>query len=167
MVAVVLSGFAGRFIYVQIPRTIQGKEIGMRELESESESIQKNIRNNYSLEENLFSSISEYSSPEKYRNLSLGSSLLFVLKDYFKLRSFTSGLRKNLKSAGISVSERKEILVKIKQQLILTRRIGLLRTMQKLFKFWHIVHLPFAITMFVIMFIHIIVTIIFGYRWIF
>ena len=42
-----------------------------------------------------------------------------------------------------------------------------IRSMQKLFKYWHVVHLPFAITMFVIMFVHIAVTIIFGYRWIF
>jgi len=39
--------------------------------------------------------------------------------------------------------------------------------MQSLFKYWHIAHLPFAIAMFVIMVIHVIVTITFGYRWIF
>jgi len=49
----------------------------------------------------------------------------------------------------------------------MARRIAFLRTSQKFFQLWHIFHLPFAITMFVIMVIHVAVTIIFGYKWIF
>jgi hypothetical protein len=167
MVAVVASGVAGRFIYIQIPRTIQGKEIDVKQLEEESDKIITEIKNSYGLNTDLLNRIEGYSSPERYRGITLGMSILFVLKDYFRLRSFVSSLKKELKPAGIPARKRRELLSRVKQQLLLNRRIGQLRTMQKLFKYWHIVHLPFAITMFVIMFIHIAVTLAFGYRWIF
>ena len=39
--------------------------------------------------------------------------------------------------------------------------------MQKLFRYWHIAHLPFALIMLIIMVIHVGVTLAFGYKWIF
>lgn len=39
MVLVVLSGVVGRFIYIQIPRTIQGKEIDIKDLISMREEL--------------------------------------------------------------------------------------------------------------------------------
>jgi hypothetical protein len=42
-----------------------------------------------------------------------------------------------------------------------------LQTMQTLFKYWHVAHLPFALIMLVIMVIHVAITIVFGYKWIF
>lgn len=44
MVLVVLSGVVGRFIYVQIPRTIQGQELSINELSSMKEDLAKRIR---------------------------------------------------------------------------------------------------------------------------
>jgi len=39
--------------------------------------------------------------------------------------------------------------------------------MTRVFHLWHVVHRPFAYVMVVIMFVHIAVTVAFGYRWIF
>ena len=51
--------------------------------------------------------------------------------------------------------------------MTMNARIGRLQTMQKLFKYWHVAHLPFALIMLVIMVIHVAITLAFGYRWIF
>jgi hypothetical protein len=93
MVAVFLSGIIGRFIYIQIPRTIEGRELSLRE-----------------------------------------------------------------------VTEMKQ---GIESETSLERRIKRLERMQNLFKYWHVAHLPFALVMLIIMVIHVGVTIVFGYRWIF
>jgi len=167
MTAVVLSGFIGRFLYIQIPRTIRGNEIDVKQLEMENESLAAELKSNYGLDESFMTRISNYAARENYRNISPGMSILIVLRDYFRIWMFTSRLKTELKKAGFAASQKKELAGKIKQQLILKRRIGMLHIMQKLFRYWHIIHLPFAIVMFVIMFIHIVVTIIFGYRWIF
>jgi len=167
MTAVVLSGFIGRFLYLQIPRTIKGKELDIKQLEEENESLTSDIKNSYSVDDSIIEKINNYSLARNYKSLSAGKAVMIILKDYFSLRSFISDIRMDLRKAGVPAFRKKDLLKKIKQQIILKRRAGLLHNMQKLFKYWHIVHLPFAVVMFVIMFIHIVVTIIFGYRWIF
>jgi hypothetical protein len=39
--------------------------------------------------------------------------------------------------------------------------------MQKLFRYWHVAHLPFALIMLVIVVIHVLITVSFGATWIF
>jgi hypothetical protein len=167
MAAVVASGIIGRFIYVQIPRTIQGKEIDVKELNSQLDNITYAISNKGNIGGSVTAKIDEYSSGAKYRNVKFSSSLFFLLKDYFTLNLVVRKIKKELSSAGFSKAELKELTKAVKNKLLLSRRIGLLRTTQKLFKYWHVAHLPFAITMFVIMLVHVAVTILFGYKWIF
>ncbi len=44
MVAVVLSGVVGRFLYVQIPHTIQGQEISLKELNQINENLTSHLK---------------------------------------------------------------------------------------------------------------------------
>ena len=55
----------------------------------------------------------------------------------------------------------------VKNEISINRRIERLQIMQNLFKYWHVAHLPFALVMLIIMVIHVAVTIVFGYKWIF
>jgi hypothetical protein len=55
----------------------------------------------------------------------------------------------------------------VKDEITVNRRIERLDTMQSLFKYWHVLHLPFALVMLIIMVIHVAVTLVLGYRWIF
>ena len=61
----------------------------------------------------------------------------------------------------------KQIVSLVKKDISLNRKIERLITMQKLFNYWHVAHLPFALVMLIIMVIHVAVTIVFGYKWIF
>lgn len=167
MVLVVLSGVIGRFIYIQIPRTIQGKKIDILELSSIREQMSHNLYLDLTMNPALLNDFEKLASVQRFNNLNIGQSLLEIFKDYFRIKSYRWKLTKQLKAAGISNYRRKEILRTVKSEILLSRRIGLLKTMQKLFHYWHIAHLPFAISMFVIMIIHVAVTITFGYKWIF
>jgi hypothetical protein len=51
MVAVVLSGIIGRFIYIQIPRTIEGREMNLHELDDIRQEMNKQLRSTVSLDE--------------------------------------------------------------------------------------------------------------------
>ncbi len=114
MVLVVLSGVVGRYIYVQIPRSLDGKALGMREIEAQIHSI-----------------ADEFGSTET--------------KNYQK-----KDVKKNLR--------------KLKR---LQRQLSQLDKMQRWFSYWHIFHKPFALIMLVIVIIHVIVTLLMGYTWIF
>ncbi len=167
MVAVVASGVAGRFIYIQIPRTIQGKELNAKELNVMNDDLTHRLKSEYSINGNIISRLDKHSQTDKYRQVGFGTSFVMMIQDYFGTRSVLHQIKRELNRLSIKGEREKEILRISKSKLVLSRRIGMLRTTQKLFRYWHIVHLPFAITMFVIMFIHIAVTIIFGYKWIF
>jgi len=166
MVLVVLSGVVGRFIYIQIPRTIQGKEIDINDLASMREDLIEKMKLEMLFDVRQIKELDELASPERYKSLNILDTLLLYFKDFFQVRSFLSKLKKNMAAAGFSKIKKKEIINKAQAEIILSRRLGMLRTMQNLFRYWHVAHLPFAIAMFVIMIIHVIVTITFGYKWI-
>jgi hypothetical protein len=67
----------------------------------------------------------------------------------------------------LSAVEIKKLIALVKNDIRLNYRIERLERMQHLFKYWHVAHLPFALVMLIIMFIHVGVTLLFGYRWIF
>ena len=167
MVAVVLSGVIGRFIYVQIPRTIQGNELDIKQISEMSSDFSLRLSRELSGGEKIALKIEQLTTVEYKKNITFGKSILFISKDFFNVKSVLKELKNEMLKLNISRLKIKEILKLAKSKMVLSRRITLLKTMQKLFRYWHIVHLPFAITMFVIMLIHVGVTIVFGYKWIF
>lgn len=167
MVLVVLSGVIGRFIYLQVPRTIQGNEIDMKDLLTMRAELADKLKQEMFFDVRLLNELDELTSSSRYKSINLFESLIFLFKDFFRVRSFLYKLKKNTIRAGFSKIRRKELINKTQAEIILSRRLGMLRTMQNLFRYWHIAHLPFALIMFVIMIIHVGVTLAFGYKWIF
>lgn len=167
MVAVVASGVAGRFIYIQIPRSIQGQELSVKELSNMSDDLTFRLKKEFSVNGRIAEKLEKVFSADMYKDLSIFSALVVVVKEYFGMYKVLREVKKDLKELNITGYKEKQVLEITKSKLNLMRRIGMLRTMQKLFKYWHIAHLPFAISMFVIMIIHVGVTIAFGYKWIF
>lgn len=167
MVLVVLSGVVGRFIYVQIPRTIQGQEISINELNSIKEKLAIRVRSVLSEDSSTLSEFEKVSSADRYKSFNLLTAAGFFVRDYFDIKRVMRLLKMRIKLLGIGKSESNELIKAAKSEIVIARRIALLRTFQKLFHWWHIFHLPFAIAMFIIMVIHVIVTIVFGYKWIF
>ena len=167
MVLVVLSGVVGRFIYLQIPRTIEGRELSVQELIEIKEKLAIRIRSVLSEDTSTLTEFERISSADRYKLFKLSTAIGYLHRDFFDIKKVMRLFNKRMKLLGISKIERKELIKAAKSELTMARRIAFLRTSQKLFQLWHIFHLPFAIAMFVIMIIHVAVTIIFGYKWIF
>lgn len=161
MVAVVLSGVIGRFIYVQIPRTIQGEELSLNQLRELTDKIHDNMISNFQLTSEVINKIEEKNKVEYKLNFTI------FIKEFLKGFFINYEVKNYLKKLNVSSKTVEEISKSIKQQFIINRKIKYLKTMQKYFRYWHIVHLPFAIIMLIIMIIHVIVSIVFGYTWIF
>ncbi len=167
MVAVFLSGIIGRFIYVRIPRTIQGVELDLREVDDINNNYSLTLREKYNVDENILLQIENFANQKYKGSLSVKNILFIVVKDYFRRKSNLRMIKKSLINAGVSRRKVNEIKKISKQKMLLSNRISYLRVFQSLFKYWHIVHLPFALVMLIIMLVHIGVTVTFGYKWIF
>ncbi len=168
MVVVVLSGFVGRFIYVQIPRTIQGHALTAEELSLSEASFIKQMKEDYVISENVIVKINTLYTQQEHLHLSWWKSILTVIKTFSTTKKILDEIKTDLHKEGKINRQQLHTIYKIaKSKIILARKIGTLRTMQRLFRYWHIFHLPFALSMFIIMLVHIIITITFGYKWIF
>ncbi len=149
MMAVVLSGVIGRFIYIRIPRTIEGRELSLNEVRGMKTDIRDILVSRYALDNSILEIIVESTSESR--------------NDPSDVRR----IKRILKTNKLSRTQRLQILSLVKNEISLNRRIDRLHAMQNLFKNWHVAHLPFALIMLVIMVIHIAVSIVFGYTWIF
>ena len=167
MIAVVISGVIGRFIYIQIPRSIQGQEYSLDELKSLNQDYTDRLKIEFGLDDILIGKL------EYFRNLQVQTKVNFflisglIIKDYFTNKKLISEIKKELILRNIKSSSVKEIVKLCNSKLILSRRISLLHSVHTIFKYWHIIHLPFAIIMMVIMMVHVGVAVAFGYNWIF
>jgi len=140
MVLVVLSGVIGRFIYIRIPRSESGEELEFVEVENLHKRLQAQLQK---------SGLTQLSSGTPIHI----SGLRFV--------------RKMIKGSLLPKNEKKELWKLAKEEYLIQRRLKNLKLMKKLFAYWHVAHKPFALIMFIILVVHVIVTLALGYKWIF
>jgi sulfur relay (sulfurtransferase) DsrC/TusE family protein len=165
MVAVFLSGIIGRFIYIQIPRSIEGRELNLNEIRDMKTDVATILKDSDNIDEESFNIITE--SIKKKIEIYHSNALVRYFRKYSDDRKSIRSVRAVLKKNKLPGFEQKKILDLVKDDISLNRRIERLDTMRNLFNYWHVIHFPFALLMLIIMVIHVGITIAFGYKWIF
>jgi hypothetical protein len=165
MVAVVASGIIGRFIYVQIPRTIGGRELTLSEVKAMKADLGEVLKGQYRLDEESYQLVLEAVdvNRQKFGANFLSGMFNKYLEDKKTLREVKTTLREN----GLARPDVRKVAKLVDSELTLNNRIERLAIMQKMFKYWHVIHLPFALIMLIIMIIHVAVTMAMGARWVF
>ena len=165
MVAVVLSGVIGRFIYIQIPRTIQGRELSRTEIKQMKDEMNQRLKNKYGLEETTYQNLLNIT---KRTEVIAGVEMVGEkTSQRIERKAVKAEVKYIIHQSGLSRRDRRGIMKLFRNEMKINARIRRLQLMQTLFKHWHVAHLPFALIMLVIMVIHVVITITFGYRWIF
>ena len=165
MVAVVLSGIVGRFIYLQIPRTIQGRVYSLNELAIQKANIHNKIQKQFKLDDAFMRFLNQpsFTEEELHRETFFRRIIYRVTIERRQVKT----LKTELKKRNIDKKDQGKIRKLLHAEIVLVRRIAWLSTMQKYMQYWHVLHLPFALTMLVIMIVHIAVAVLFGYTWLF
>ncbi len=156
MVLVVLSGVIGRYIYLQLPRSISGREMSRQEIKQAQEAAFAEMAFLTDQKPELLNAIKSYENPHKSW-WGRRKHFISTLKSY----------RAEMAELDISDTQRKKVMATLRSELKLQQRINNLETMQRLFKYWHVAHRPFALIMLFVVIAHIAVTWIMGYTWIF
>ena len=167
MTAVVLSGLIGRYFYVQIPKGIQGNELSAAEIVAEHQKLAEVLQNQYGISPDILQRLDAIAQPPK----PVSAMTLAEVLQFFVLNDLTR--RTKLLSAFEIPGKEQPSRALVKQlhrlanrRIILTRRIAFLEQFRQIFHYWHVIHLPFSIVMFVILLIHVGVAVAFGYTWI-
>lgn len=161
MMLVVVSGIIGRYIYQAIPRSISGMELNRIELEAEEIALTYELRKRLPVGHPLWDRLTGF---EKGARRTAPGGGLWTGGETARLRAtFNRALKK---SRALSHGERRKLLgLLIKRQKLMRRKAFLDRT-QKILNYWHLLHIPFVVLMFLILLVHIYVSVRMGSTWI-
>lgn len=167
MVAVMLSGVFGRYIYMQIPRDTRGHVLSLEEIRTRNTAITSELER-LGIRVDVLRRIREITGVS-YGPTSGVGAIATALVDDIAIKRRIRRARQYLRRSGQAVDSRviEEVGRLSREQSLLQRRVAFFNLMKSVFHHWHVIHKPFAYVMVVIMFVHIIVTVLFGYRWIF
>jgi len=165
MVLVVLSGVFGRYIYAHIPKTIHGQFLTKQVIQDRKAELIQVIRTECDItaeRARQFLLVAPVTEPKGF----LHSLVLAFQYDHSK-RSRKRNLRRLLSEASIPPHVRERTIILVLEQISLQQQIVLLQPFQRLFRYWHVFHLPLSTVMFLILLVHIAVAVLFGYTWVF
>jgi hypothetical protein len=167
MTAVALSGIAGRYLYIQLPKGIQGNELSAAELMAQNQKLLQTLTTSYRLSPNVIGALDAIALPSKRpAEMSLWEVFVFFITNDLNRRTRTRRILAHIEKRGVPRQQVHRMRTLANQHIVLTRRIAFLQQFHRLFHYWHVVHLPFSIVMFLILFIHVGVAIAFGYWWV-
>lgn len=166
MVIVVASGVIGRYLYLQIPKTITGREITPIELEKQITTLRDRLQKDDGIEEDLLQRLDALSAAfiETSRLSILRAFPAMMIQNIrhdARVRALLQEFEKNRNPLSSDAHTR------LTMKAHLQRQLANLTLTQKMFRYWHMFHLPFAVVMFIIMIAHIVTAFLFGYGWIF
>ncbi|MBT3216971.1 MAG: hypothetical protein HOD97_06305 [Candidatus Marinimicrobia bacterium] len=167
MVAVALSGFIGRYIYIKIPHRVSGVELSKDEFLNRIRLLTEEMKVEFSMSDDNISLILDLSGAEKIEQRGLWGIFTIFIMDITGWVKWLGIKNKIQKTSAIPKSEIRKFKKSLRQIVKMNRQIAFWTAAHSLFHYWHVIHKPFAYTMVVIMFIHIVLVVSFGYKWIF
>jgi hypothetical protein len=162
MVVVVVSGIAGRYVYVRIPHAVDGHTRTLAELEAESRELLVSVR------EALGPSapaLEAWLARERSAPASIAGAVVLALAEDARALRERGQLEAVLAATALSAPARAEVLAAVRRYRRLSRERARLVPFQRLFGYWHAFHLPLAIVMLLVLAVHIGVAVAFGYGW--
>ena len=169
MMAVMASGFLGRYIYMQIPRDEKGHALSMAEIDITIDGLSDLLQRDYDVNPEIVQRLNRKALGGAF-DQKQGLSAFIALIRFDLTRPFRNLALKRLVRKlypHIPGKAMSEILSLAKRKASLTRRRAVLDIVSSVFHYWHVIHKPFAIVMIVIMLVHVTVVTLMGYKWIF
>jgi hypothetical protein len=166
MAVVVVSGVFGRYVYVRIPKSVNGRFLGLQAIRERAATLTDEISARAGIPTDRLSSVLAAPDVAPRANSLLGAVVIALRADVRGRRHLRS-VRGFLKTERVPRTMRGPILDLAREQRRLHQQMLLLQPFQRLFRYWHVLHLPLATVMFLVLGVHVAVAILFGYTWIF
>jgi hypothetical protein len=166
MLCVALSGIIGRYLYAQIPRSLNAADLSWKESHAEVQELSDALvgQSIYSAEQlNRVFAVPSAEHIRKIGTLSaIGEMIALDLRRPFQvasLRRAAAGPNRNIRSIGGLFScgdpEVERVVQLARQKAALSKRVIFLDQTQKVFHLWHVIHRPFSYAFALLAIIHI------------
>jgi len=175
MMMVTLSGFVGRYLYAQIPRSINAAELSMKEIQEKEEALNKELEEQKATFGFAVDALYQLPTAADVAKTPAVASLLSMFLLDFKRPFKTSLVR--LQQAGFGPwvfslfgllrtrDEKLERALRVAQkQASLSKSILFLSRTRRVFRLWHVIHRPFSYAFAILAIVHIGIALAMGYR---
>jgi len=174
MVAVSLSGVIGRYLYAQIPRSLNAAELSMRELQELQEKLAEQLSRQKLVPPTDLRTLLKLPGQEQVDRMFAPISLVYMMA-LDAARAFRiAKLRRHALSVGGQLStlggflktgnrDLEKAIAMAREEAATAKRVLFLKRTQQVFHLWHVVHKPFSYTFALLAIIHIAVVMMMGY----
>jgi hypothetical protein len=166
MIAVMLSGIVGRYLYGHIPRRRDGHELSSEQMNTEKAAKLRDLQFEFGIASQDIGKINAITPAPTGRGIlrSLGQLIYFDIRKRFEVKRVLASLEDKY---NLAHSDLHFLKTTIENQLTLAQRMLVLDSVSRVFHWWHVIHKPFAYAIFVVLTLHIVLTLSFGFTWIF
>lgn len=162
MVLVVASGVIGKYIFELIPHTLSGMELNRIEMEAEEIGLTFEIRKLLPPAHPFWKRIADIDSEGSQR------SRLEHLHMIFEPLQLRWQLRRMLRNfPGLDRWQQSRLIKLVVNRHLIHHKAQLMQQTLQILHYWHLVHHPFVILMFLFLLIHVYVAVRLGYIWMF
>jgi hypothetical protein len=168
MIVVAMSGVIGRYVYVRIPRSRAGLELTREQVSAERRDILGELVESTGLDPSQVIELLK-PVPVAERTGILGTLWNLVRDDFHRRRAIARLMRQCGAGSGVRKSRARlhHVASLARREMALAQQIRALDATNRVFRLWHAFHLPFAITAFFAVSIHVAVAVAFGATWFF
>ncbi len=165
MLSVVASGVVGRFLYVLVPRNLAGDQLTLEELNGDLSTL------GVHLQESFIGSKLVAMIDEGFAAIARPKGIFDTFGTFLELQGLKRHMSRRvdaiLKGEYVDAREARRLKELASERASLMQKSVVLRQVERIFFYWHAIHLPFTIIMFITLAAHVTVVLLLGYKWIF
>ena len=174
MAAVSASGVVGRYLYSQIPRSLNAAQLSHKETQELQAQLSAQLAEQQLLPQADLRAMLRLPSPQTVEKLPIAIAIIYMMiLDVVRVfrvarlrRHALSGIETLTTICGLLPTKHHELeraIQTAQQEAALAKRILFLSRSEKVFHLWHVVHKPFSYTFAVLALVHIGLVMMMGY----
>jgi hypothetical protein len=174
MIAVVISGFVGRYLYAQVPRSLSAAELTLTEIESMKAEVAAQLAEQRVFPLEHIERLSRAPDRAEVKAMPLWRAAIRMVGLDLARPFQVAGLRREALSGGQRVlslggllasrnPDLERVVKLVGRQARLIVKIAFLDRAHEIFHLWHVVHRPFSYSLAVLVALHIAVEMLLGY----
>lgn len=155
MTAVAVSGIIGRYLYAQIPRSLNAADVSMKESKDEEQELSQALLAQSIYSAKQLSQIFNVPTADHIRKIGAFGGLCEMIVMDVRRPFQVAALRRSVSSTGRRVlslggilssgdSEVERVIELVREKASLSKKVIFLGTTQKIFHLWHVIHRPFS-----------------------
>lgn len=174
MLSVSLSGIIGRYVYAQIPRSLNTAEISLRELQELQTRLSHHLMEQQLVPQASLRALLRMPGPEQVQRLFIVSALVYMMALDLARPFRIAAVRRAALSWGECISTLggllktrhaalEEAVSTAREGAALSKRILFLSRSHQVFHLWHVVHKPFSYSFALLALAHVVLVTMMGY----